>query len=69
MTENQICYWLIVGIAIGAGIMAVLGGRYISDITYKNKALTKHNSHLKRRNARMLTYINTKSRNIISLGD
>ena len=33
LTENQVCYWLVVGILLGAAIVGVFVGRYIYDIT------------------------------------
>lgn len=62
LTDNQICYWLTIGIIIGAGIMAVFMGRYIYDITVENK-------EVRRQNDRLRAYQNWKSRNHISLGD
>jgi hypothetical protein len=55
LTENQVCYWLVVGIILGAAIVGVFVGRYIYDITVENK-------EIRRQNARIRKYLDRKSR-------
>ena len=62
LTENQVCYWLVVGIILGAAIVGVFVGRYIYDITVENK-------EIRRQNARIRKYLDRKSRNAFNLGD
>jgi len=62
LTENQICYWLIIGISLGACIMGLALARYAYDITAENKALRRENGRIK-------AYVEWKSRNALSLGD
>lgn len=62
LTENQICYWLVVGILLGAAVVGVFVARYMYDITVEN-------NELRRQNTRLRTYQDWKSRNALSLGD
>ncbi len=62
LTDNQICYWLTIGIILGAAVVGVFAARYMYDMTIENKAL-------RRENDRISAYLNYKERNAFSLGD
>lgn len=62
LTENQITYWLVVGIILGAAVVGVFFGFYAYEKMWSIK-------ELKRQNNRLRSYQDWKSRNTISLGD
>lgn len=62
LTDNQITYWLVVGIVLGAAVVGVFTARYVYNITVENR-------EIRRQNARLRKYQDRKSRNALSLGD